>query len=341
MISELIKTAIFSNLTGLKTTPSGWSKCNCPICHLRGETPDKRQRLGIITSKDGSIGINCFNCNFQTRWEEGTTLSKNFVWFLESVGINQEDLREIKFAAFREREINLKSVPELTYSTKVNWHRKELPTGSRTLLEHANDDCMDENFIKVAQYAMERGITNFNDVYWTPLPDNNFNKRLIIPFVYEGFKVGYTGRYYNDTHVKQIRKYMMDVPEHFVYNLDPQDDDNRKFVIVCEGVLDAYLISGVACLGNSINQKQVDIINDLGKQVVLCPDRDTAGAETIKVAVDNGWAVSFPKWGEDIKDPAQAVQKYGKILTVCSILDSIVSNPLKIHVARKFDNYKG
>ena len=130
------------------------------------------------------------------------------------------------------------------------------------------------------------------------------------------------------------------MPDNFVYNLDEQHYD-RKYCILCEGVIDAHLTSGIASLGNSINDKQVEVINSLKKTIILVPDRDSSGEGTIKVAVNNGWLVSFPKWGEEIKDAADAVEKYGKLLTVESILTSVVSNPLKIHVARKFDNFIG
>jgi hypothetical protein len=338
MLSTEIKDLILSFLPSLKHTPSGWYKCNCPVCEYRGESEDKRERFGI-KFQDETIGMNCFNCKFQCRWENGSLISKNLMWFLERIGVPDSVLSELRFTSHKEREIYQSVIlPETTFATKRKWVQKALPEGSLTLAEWASEGCDDPDFINVLQYTFDRKIDNFNDFYWSPSKNFQMNKRLIIPYKYKNIIVGYTGRYYNNTHAKQIPKYMSDMPENFVYNLDAQTSD-REFVILCEGVLDAYLTSGIACLGNSINQKQIDIINSLRKNVILCADRDAAGEHIIQVAVENGWAVSFPKWAEDVKDAAQSVQRYGKILTVRSILESTASNPLKVYVSRKLDTF--
>jgi hypothetical protein len=50
----------------------------------------------------------------------------------------------------------------------------------------------------------------------------------------------------------------------------------------------------------------------------------------VDVAIQNGWAVAFPKWKRGIKDASDASKKYGKLLTVHSILESATSNKTKI-----------
>jgi hypothetical protein len=45
--------------------------------------------------------------------------------------------------------------------------------------------------------------------------------------------------------------------------------------------------------------------------------------------------VSFPEWGEDIKDVNDAVKKYGRIYTLWSIINSKESNSLKIQLRMK------
>ena len=60
----------------------------------------------------------------------------------------------------------------------------------------------------------------------------------------------------------------------------------------------------------------------------MLPDRDQAGIKLAEQALEFGWSVSFPEWGEDIKDVNDAVKKYGRIYTLWSIIDSKESNSL-------------
>ena len=123
------------------------------------------------------------------------------------------------------------------------------------------------------------------------------------------------------------------MPKNFVYNLDAQKKHDT--VIVTEGQFDAIQVGGVALAGNTPNSTQCKIIEDLDKQIVLLPDFDKSGMDTVNVAVRNGWAVSFPEWEDDIKDASDAVQRYGRLFTVKSVLQSIETNATKIKILAK------
>jgi hypothetical protein len=339
VIADLLKDTILSYAHDLKPSSNGWLKCDCPMCLTMGETKDTRGRFGITFSHDGSFGMNCFNCHYMIRWNVGSALSQKLISYFEMIGVPEHDIRELKFAAYREKEnILTNQLPEISQVVRRTWKETELPEGSRSLNKWLSDECDDQDFISVCSYAIKRKIYDFDNVYWAKSSTNQLKKRLLFPFTNYGKIVGYTGRFIGEN--KSIPKYYNKMPDNFVYNLDEQTYD-RKYCILCEGIIDAHLTSGIACLGNTINDKQVEVINSLKKTVILVPDRDNSGENTIKVAINNGWLVSFPKWGDDIKDSADAVEKYGKLLTVKSILNSVEHNPLKIHVARKFDNYKG
>ena len=123
------------------------------------------------------------------------------------------------------------------------------------------------------------------------------------------------------------------MPQNFVYNLDKQDKHNT--VIVTEGQFDAIQVGGVALAGNTPNSIQCKIIEDLEKDIVLLPDFDSSGMDTVKVAIKQGWSVAFPEWEDDIKDASDAVVRYGRLFTVKSILDSIETNATKIKILAK------
>jgi DNA primase len=77
------------------------------------------------------------------------------------------------------------------------------------------------------------------------------------------------------------------------------------------------------------------LIERLGKRVILCPDRDKPGKELIEEALALGWEVSFPPWDKDVKDAADAVAKYGRLLTVASIIKHATDNKIKAQVKAK------
>jgi mannose/fructose/N-acetylgalactosamine-specific phosphotransferase system component IIB len=73
----------------------------------------------------------------------------------------------------------------------------------------------------------------------------------------------------------------------------------------------------------------------LGREVIVVADQDSAGSKLLKDAQEYGWSASFPVWQETCKDINEAVQKYGKLFVLKSIIDAKESNKLKIELMRK------
>jgi DNA primase len=156
-------------------------------------------------------------------------------------------------------------------------------------------------------------------------------KRFIIPCTYENKLVGYTAR---STDENSKPKYHNSYDTGYVYGMDDQLP-NAKFVIVTEGILDAMCIGGVGVLSNNASETQAEIIDTLAREVVLVPDRDSAGQKLIDDALEYGWSVSFPEWETDVKDINDAVVRYGKLFTLKSIIDAKQTMSLKINLMRK------
>jgi hypothetical protein len=336
MITDLLKESILQNIGPLKSAPKNWQKRCCFLCTSRGHGKDTRNRLGIQLNPQ-SIAINCFNCGFSAGYSEGKELSDSFKFFLRHLGIDEKFIKHIEFEIFRERNnLRITKDGEEDRESKLRslfqrWEGIELPENSLSIkqwLEHGLDD---PNFLKVVNYALQRKIYNLENFYWTPITDNHLNERLIIPYKYRNNIVGFTARLSYDIDQKIIPKYYQQCPTDFVYNLDNQQEWSRKYLIVTEGVLDAWVTDGVSVLGE-VGQNKVDIINKLNKEIIVCPDRDKKGEDLVKVAIENDWAVSFPRWERDIKDAAKASEKYGKLLTLYSIIQSRISGKEKITV---------
>jgi hypothetical protein len=88
-------------------------------------------------------------------------------------------------------------------------------------------------------------------------------------------------------------------------------------------------------LSNECSETQADIIDSLGREVIVVPDADRSGAKLVDQAVEFGWSVSFPVWQETHKDVASAVEAYGKLFVIKSIIEARQSNKLKIELRKK------
>ena len=336
MIADQVQELVLEHVGGLRQTRKGWKTRNCPLCVRRGEPPDRKKRFGIMFNGDGSIRTNCFNCGFAATFKPDKTFSAPFKEFMRAVGISLSDIHKIDFELFR---IQCKSgsgkALTLRGAVTSKWTKKKLPTDAMSLKTWLDAGCDDPLFIKTIEYALGRNFTNLDSLYWTPnqaTPLVMMNKRLILPFYHKGIIVGYTARYYGKPPTKDIPKYMNTMPSSFIYNLSEQFDYRKKYVILCEGVFDAYVTSAISPVGNTINKDQISLINNLQKTVIVCPDNDEPGDNLVKLALKQGWHVSFPSWRIVAKDAAAAAEKYGRVLTTQAIIEGAESNPLSIQL---------
>ncbi len=333
---NLIQNTILTSLpANRKKTPSGWISFNAPCCVHNGETADKKKRGGLMTSADGTVSYHCFNCGFKSSYVIGRKLTYKMRQFMGYIGIPDDTIRKLAIEALREEEGDVK------YEKKkfVTFGKKDLPNNARSLdvwLEKYTTGTLSNTEQKsvdnLLNYLSSRGIgPDWYDFMYSPSKIWDIYQRLLIPFYWKGEIVGFTGRVFEES---QAVKYYTDVWPGYVFNMDAQDW-TRKFVIVTEGPFDAITISGVSILGSEINDTQRELIDGLNRQVIVVPDRDAPGEKLINQAKEFGWSVSFPDWGDNVNDVADAVAKYGRLFVIQSILKTTESNKLKIDLKRK------
>jgi hypothetical protein len=309
-----------------KTTPSGWTSFNAPCCVHNGESADTRGRGGLTANPDGSVSFHCFNCNFKASYQPGRHLTFKFRKLLKWLGADDTDIKRLVIEAIRVRELVApEEVKAEAEEERIEFKVRDLPEDAENLValdyvHPALEYCVARK-IDITKYAF----------YATRQAQYNLHKRIIIPFIWQGKTIGYTARAIEDN-VKP--KYHSNYEPNFVFNINNQLADS-KFVIVCEGPFDAMSIDGVAVLNNECNETQADIIESLGREVIVVADRDRAGAKMINNAIEYGWTVSFPVWLETCKDVNEAVVKYGKLFVLKTILDSKHSSKLKIELMKK------
>lgn len=299
-------------------TPSGWRTFDCPMCS------DTRKRGGVITNGT-KISYHCFNCGYTTGWSPAPHIGKKFRELAEKLGADKKAIHDVQIELMKHSE-ELDTTDDTNYVYNLKkFDPIELPEKSYLI-----DDLPDGHELK--EYARERGILGLYPLlHFDEFPHK---KRVIVPFMYNNEVVGFTGRHIAPPD-KETPKYYHSLPPGYVFNIDRFADSDRELVVVTEGVFDAILLDGVAVMGNNVTPEQAHLIDKLGKRVILCPDRDSAGKELIEQAIALGWEVSFPNWSPDLKDAADAVKRYGRVATLDSIITNATSNKIKIQVKTK------
>jgi len=315
---SLVASTLLNYLPGKrKTTPSGWISFNAVCCD------DNRGRGGFIVNGGDAVSYHCFNCGFKCSWQPGRHISQKLNQFMRNLNIPDDVIGQLRLEALRLDSSSTVEVRNIIPEFDV----RALPMDSEPLSSLIDNP--PEKLIPVLEYMVSRKL--FPEDYafhWTPKV--GFSNRLIIPFLYKGNIVGWTARAINDAKPK----YLSEQQPGYVFNLDSQQDD-RELVIVCEGPFDALSIDGCAVLGAEIKDSQNWLLKQLGKELILVPDRDHEGPRTVEQAIEYGWSVSMPDWPQDVKDVNDAVIKLGKLATLYLIASAKESNALKIQLRAK------
>jgi hypothetical protein len=246
---------------------------------------------------------------------------------LRWMGASEDAIKEMVFEALKTEGEEYK--PE-QYQAKVEFEEKPLPEDALPISEWANQSsALLTDLGPVVEYIVDRGFDPASDnFYWSP--SSGYTDRVIIPFKWQGRIVGNTARKVRDGRPK----YLSDQHPHFVFNFDSQTED-QKYIFVCEGPFDALAVDGVALLTNEISDQQSRIINSLNTKVIVIPDQDKAGLVLFDRAAELDWAVAMPNWDDDVKDCADAVQRYGKLFVIVDAIMTAQQGAIKINMAKK------
>lgn len=318
-VIEKVHSLVLNNLP-IKTSTSrkGWRTFNCAMCS------DTRGRAGVKQS-GARISYHCFNCHFTTGWSPGYHLSSKYRDLLNNLHCNIEDVQEAQLLLLKyAEELDEIGDANTIYSpSATNFKPVDLPKYSIPL------EMLPETH-PVRVYATERGIYGLHPLFAVK-KTLKYKDRLLIPYLFNNEVIGWTSRLIYEPPNKSFLKYLNESPSDVVFNIDQFAGNERECVIVTEGIIDAIAIDGISILSNEISPEQAHMIGRLNKRVILCPDQDEAGKYLTEQAIELGWEVSIPPW-ENCKDAAKACEKYGRLLTVASIMQYATDNPVKAQV---------
>jgi hypothetical protein len=300
-----------------KNTSSGWISFNAPCCVHQGENTDKRHRGGLKPTPDGSWSYHCFNCGYTCSFVLGRTLTFKARKLLQWLNVPGEEIERINLESLKHKSIAglLNERQEIVEKlSNIEFEDRDLPADTQPLNDQAQ------------VYLEQRHVSlNYPFLYKTmPRPG------IVIPFTHDNQVVGHTTRFLDD----RTPKYIQDIQHGYVFGTDLQRDE-WQYAIVVEGVFDALAINGLAVLHAEINNAQVRLIRNLGREIIIVPDQDEAGMKLIDRAIELGWAVSIPEWPEGCKDINDAVIRLGKLGTLLTILENKETSRIKIEIRKK------
>jgi hypothetical protein len=299
-----------------KTSSSGWISFNAPCCVHNGENSDRRSRGGLKLSDEG-WSFHCFNCGYTASFVLGRNLSYKARKLLSWLNVPQEEIERINLESLRHKSIaGLLNERQQTANELlgIKFEDRDLPADTQPLTDSAKE------------YLRSRNISVNYPFFYKTMP----RPGIVIPFTHDNQVVGHTTRFLDD----RTPKYIQDIQPGYVFGTDLQQD-NWNVVLVMEGVFDALSINGLAVLHAEINDAQVRLIRSLAREVIVVPDQDAAGMKLVDRAVELGWSVSIPEWGDAVKDVNDAVIKYGRLGALLIIMQAREHSKIKIELRKK------
>ena len=302
-----------------KQASSGWISFNGPCCVHNGESSDRRQRGGLLSSPDG-WSYHCFNCNFTASFILGRNLSVKARKLLEWLNVPQEEIERVNLESMKHRSIaGLIDDRQRTAAAiqGIRFEERDIGGVEFVTAHHTEVWKYLRHRLAPLDYPFMVSATPFA------------RPGIIIPFTYDNTVVGRTTRFLDDR--KPV--WVNDFQPGYVFGTDLQHAD-WQHVIVTEGIFDALCISGLALMHNTVSDAQARLIRNLGKEITVVPDQDKAGMELVDRAIELGWAVSMPAWS-DCKDVNDAVIKYGRLATLLTIMQSRETSRIKIELRKR------
>lgn len=297
-----------------KQRNNGWRFFNCPCCY-HTEQSDQKKR-GNILFEDENIIYQCFNCKYKWFWKPGYGMSKSMYNFFKDLNLTENDFNNLRqlIQEYIDTEITTTNQPIIKKR-----ELRQIPTNYKMIQESLYKGEKSSTLTKIVNYLYQRNprLMSWSPLYWAENQQN-----FLIPCKEYYDIVGYSLRNINDN---TNSKYIHFIPQGYVYNYDNFLKD-RKYEILVEGQTCALAINGIAYLSSTITPDRLKRILPFtdNKEIIICPDRDKAGMKIIDQIIDENlpFSVSFPNWEKGIKDPEEAVKKYGRLYTIYSILTS-------------------
>jgi hypothetical protein len=305
-------------------TGTGWHPVLCKICNDRGH----KGKRAAFKFDDNKVAYHCFNCGHSTVYdpEKMQKIPEKMVQVLSSFNVPEDQWKQINLTQLVNQDKTGKPTAESHQVTQIEPMVIPLPSHFYPLAEAAPND----KWADIAKYYLEddRGIdpNSYPFMLSHKTGDPNLDRwfgRVIVPIYKNSQLIFFTAR---DLTGKKQKKYLSPSysKEKVLYGFDQLFRQTDEPLYIVEGWFDAFMVNGVAILGNEVSTPQSIWINKSHREKIYIPDRQGNGWFAAEEALKNGWSVSTPDIG-DCKDINDAVKKYGKIYVMKSIQEKKIS----------------
>ncbi len=322
-------------------TGTGWYSILCKICNDSGR---KGPRAGFKFD-DNKVAYHCFNCGHATVYDPTTHkgMPGKMIQVLNSFDVPEEQWRQVLLAGLTEQANKPVSAKTGENACSIEPTVVPLPQHFYPLAQASPNDTWAQIAIDYLEH--DRGIDPKSYPFMLAHKTGDIKldrwfQRVIIPIYKDNQLIFYVGR---DLTGKKQKKYLSPSfsKEKVIHGFSELFKETDQPLYIVEGWFDAYVINGVALLGNEISSAQATWLNKSYRKKVYIPDRLGDGWVAAEDALNKGWSVSTPSIGQ-CKDINEAVIKYGKIYVMKSIADNIADGfaaRAKLGVYCKYDTF--
>lgn len=305
----------------LPPTPAGtgWYPILCKVCNDHGR---KGPRGGFRFDGE-KVAYHCFNCSHSTVYdpEEYDSMPKKMQEVLRAFGVPDDEWQQVLFTALANKDAGKSGQKNAPQVRSIEPVEIETPDIFYPLAD------AEDKWAEIARWYLteERGVdpSSYDFMLSKRADDPRLRKwfgRLIIPIYKDKKLIFYQGRDLTGNAQKKYESPAV-TREKVIYGFDRLFDQSELPLYIVEGWFDAFAIDGIALLGNEISDPQIEWLNRSRKKKVYIPDRFGDGRIGAERALKQGWHIATPDIG-GCKDMSEAVQKYGKLFVMKSIVDT-------------------
>ncbi len=299
-------------------TKLGW----WPILHQACDHGRKGARAAFKFEGDATT-FHCFNCGLASKYDplESPYLSKNMKQVMSDFFIPEEEYQAVVMQNLAKERGDSNSGAAVQEFKDLEPEEIELPPifyplegASGSWAELARYYLREERSVDPSSYPFMLARKSDQDFL------KKWHGRVIIPVYKDGKLIFFIGR---DLTGKKQRKYESPSVSRdtVLYGYDKLYIDRDKPLYIVEGWFDAEAIDGVAIFGNELSETKIRILNKSPRTKVYIPDRYGDGLTGAEQALAAGWSISTPDIGT-CKDMSEAVQKYGKLYVLKTLVDN-------------------
>lgn len=288
-------------LSNRPPTATGWYDVKCAVCQ------DYKPRAAFKFEPNGAVVYHCFNCGHTAGFAPPrTTFSNRMITVIVGFGIDLDYAKRVLFSGF---------VSDTDSSTLKIADGSGVSVAAPPIEFPSAFIPITSDHTVAYDYLVSRGVASVGEWFINSDPANRrWGNRVIVPVRNNRNQiVFYQGRSFNQNNYNKrwespsVPKTCVIFNHTLIYN-----HDTSVPLVVCEGIFDALSVGGVAILGSTFSDYQINELKKYRGAVIIIPNKDKNGKQMALQALQQGYQLSFPDIGS-CTDLNEAHVRYGQL----------------------------